>query len=109
MKVSLVYSPGPRQTREWLLELPPASTVADAVRASGLLAEYAELTTKPLSVGIWGQATDLTQCLAMHDRVEVYRNLRVDPKVARRERFTGQGIKRAGLFSQTRKGAKAGY
>jgi putative ubiquitin-RnfH superfamily antitoxin RatB of RatAB toxin-antitoxin module len=43
------------------------------------------------------------------DRVEIYRGLRVDPKVARRERFNRQGAKRAGLFAKTRAGAKAGY
>ena len=44
-----------------------------------------------------------------HDRIEIYRALRVDPKVARRERFNSQGAKRAGLFAKTRPGAKAGY
>ncbi|MBW8723026.1 MAG: RnfH family protein, partial [Polaromonas sp.] len=43
------------------------------------------------------------------DRLEIYRGLRVDPKVARRERFNRQGVKRAGLFAKTRAGAKAGY
>ena len=43
------------------------------------------------------------------DRVEIYRPLRVDPKEARRQRFTGQGAKAAGLFQNRRKGAKAGY
>ena len=35
--------------------------------------------------------------------------LRVDPKVARRERFNDQGAKSAGLFTKKRPGAKAGY
>jgi putative ubiquitin-RnfH superfamily antitoxin RatB of RatAB toxin-antitoxin module len=37
------------------------------------------------------------------------RTLKVDPKVARRERFVKQGAKAAGLFSQRRAGGKAGY
>ena len=49
------------------------------------------------------------QRLPEGDRVEIYRSLRVDPKVARRERFRGQGVKRAGLFSKKREGGKAGY
>ena len=40
------------------------------------------------------------------DRVEIYRPLRVDPKVARRERFRKQGARAAGLFAQRRPGAK---
>jgi putative ubiquitin-RnfH superfamily antitoxin RatB of RatAB toxin-antitoxin module len=43
------------------------------------------------------------------DRLEVYRPLRVDPKVARRERFKGQGARTAGLFAKRRPGAKPGY
>ncbi|MBC7601765.1 MAG: RnfH family protein, partial [Ramlibacter sp.] len=43
------------------------------------------------------------------DRVEVYRVLIVDPKVARRERFRKQGNNNAVLFATRRVGAKAGY
>ena len=43
------------------------------------------------------------------DRVEVVRGLRVDPKVARRERFKGQGARSTGLFARRRPGSKAGY
>jgi putative ubiquitin-RnfH superfamily antitoxin RatB of RatAB toxin-antitoxin module len=43
------------------------------------------------------------------DRVEIYRPLTVDPKVARRQRFNKQGAKAAGLFARKRAGAKAGY
>jgi putative ubiquitin-RnfH superfamily antitoxin RatB of RatAB toxin-antitoxin module len=41
--------------------------------------------------------------------VEVYRELLVDPKVARRERFRKQGSRAAGLFARRKPGAKAGY
>jgi putative ubiquitin-RnfH superfamily antitoxin RatB of RatAB toxin-antitoxin module len=41
--------------------------------------------------------------------LEFYRALRVDPKVARRERFNKQGSRGAGLFSKRRPGAKPGY
>ena len=43
------------------------------------------------------------------DRVEVLRELRVDPKVARRERFNQQGARSTGLFARRRPGAKSGY
>ena len=51
----------------------------------------------------------LAYMLRADDRVEVYRPLQVDPKVARRERFVRQGAKSAGLFTKRRPGAKAGY
>jgi putative ubiquitin-RnfH superfamily antitoxin RatB of RatAB toxin-antitoxin module len=41
--------------------------------------------------------------------LEILRSLRVDPKVARRERFQRQGAKTAGLFAKRRVGAKPGY
>ena len=74
------------------------------------LAELAEqLATGDLTAGIWGRAAMPTQVLEDGDRVELYRALRVDPKVARRERFKGQGSRGAGLFAKRRAGGKAGY
>ena len=42
------------------------------------------------------------QVLRDQDRIEIYRPLRVDPKVARRERFVKQGSRGAGLFIKLR-------
>ncbi len=109
MKVVLVYAPGPRQAREWLLDLPPGSTVQHALVQSGVLNEFPELAGVDLQLGIWGRSCGADQALKDQDRVEIYRNLRVDPKVARRERFTGQGVRSAGLFARKRAGGKAGY
>lgn len=109
LKVVLVYSAAPRNVREWHLELAPGSTIAQAIGSANLLQEFPELKALPLQVGIWGKRTDVEQPLADNDRVEIYRPLKVDPKTARRERFNRQGIKRAGLFSSTRQGGKAGY
>jgi len=41
--------------------------------------------------------------------VEIWRPLRVDPKLARRERFGRQGARSAGLFAKRRPGSKPGY
>ncbi|MDO9401596.1 MAG: RnfH family protein [Polaromonas sp.] len=109
MNVLLIYSPAPRTVREWPLVLPNSSTVAQAIEASGLLAEFPELALSRLAIGIWGRKTGLQQVLREQDRLEIYRALRVDPKVARRERFSRQGVKKSGLFAKKRAGAKAGY
>jgi putative ubiquitin-RnfH superfamily antitoxin RatB of RatAB toxin-antitoxin module len=109
LKIFLVYSPAPRQVREWVLELAAGTTVAQALAASGVFEEFSELRTARPALGIWGRKTTPGHTLQDHDRVEIYRGLRVDPKVARRERFNRQGAKRAGLFAKTRAGAKAGY
>ncbi len=91
--------------------MPEGSTVESALEMAGAATEFPELAQKksPPHVGVWGRRCGLEQILQDKDRVEIYRNLRVDPKVARRERFKGQGVKRAGLFSATRAGGKAGY
>lgn len=67
---------------------------------SGLLEEFSQLQHHPLRVGIWGLKSGLDHRLNDRDRIEIYRELRVDPKVARRERFNRQGSKSAGLFAK---------
>jgi putative ubiquitin-RnfH superfamily antitoxin RatB of RatAB toxin-antitoxin module len=109
LKVTLVYSPAPRQVREWALELAEGATVAQALAASGIFDEFPDLHNNRLMPGIWGAKTRLDHRLNDRDRIEIYRALRVDPKVARRERFNHQGAKSAGLFAKTRPGSKAGY
>lgn len=105
----MVFSPASRQVRQWVLVLAPGSTVAQALDASCFFTEFPELSATRLRLGIWGRKAGLNQRLADGDRVEIYRPLRVDPKVARRERFGHQGAKTAGLFIARRPGSKAGY
>jgi putative ubiquitin-RnfH superfamily antitoxin RatB of RatAB toxin-antitoxin module len=109
LAITLLYSPVPRQVRQWDLSLPSGSTVAEGIRASGVLLEFPELAKGRLAVGIWGRKASLRQLLQQQDRLEIYRPLRVDPKIARRERFNKQGVKKSGLFATKRAGAKAGY
>jgi putative ubiquitin-RnfH superfamily antitoxin RatB of RatAB toxin-antitoxin module len=107
--ITVVYSPAPRQTREWQFDIAAGSSAKQAVLQSGILQEFPELKLDGLKLGIWGKRCAIQQALKDQDRIEIYRQLRVDPKVARRERFTSQGAKRAGLFATKRAGAKAGY
>lgn len=109
LTVSLVYSPAARQVREWTLTMEPGATVATALTLCGVLDAFPALKTERLKIGIWGRKSSLSELLQDRDRIEIYRPLQVDPKVARRERFAQQGAKSAGLFSKTRPGAKAGY
>jgi putative ubiquitin-RnfH superfamily antitoxin RatB of RatAB toxin-antitoxin module len=59
--------------------------------------------------GIWGRKVPLSHVLKDGDRLEIYRPLRVDPKLARKQRFKGQGKGRTGLFARRRVGGVAGY
>jgi putative ubiquitin-RnfH superfamily antitoxin RatB of RatAB toxin-antitoxin module len=85
------------------------STVAYAVRQCALLNFLNDNEIDQLTTGIRSREVSLNQLLEEGDRVEICRPLRVDPKVARRQRFASQGAKSAGLFSKRRQGAKAGY
>lgn len=107
VRVTVVGSPAARQVLEVVLELEPGTCVAQALQASGLQAQFPELSGAV--VGVWGRKVSLDTVLRDQDRVEIYRPLKVDPKLARRERFARQGTRAAGLFARKRPGAKAGY
>lgn len=109
LQVTVAYSPAPREVFEELLGVPEGSTVRDAVLASGLALRFPQLDWQAMQPGIWGRAVAWDQALADLDRVELCRPLKVDPKVARRERFKQQGARGTGLFARKRKGGKAGY
>ena len=105
----MLYSPVPRQVRQWTIELALGSTAIQAIAACNIFKEFPELSENRLITGIWGQKVRLDHLLENNDRIEIYRHLRVDPKIARRERFDRQGTKSAGLFRKKRPGAKSGY
>ena len=107
--ITVMYSPAARQVCEWSLVLAQGSTVRQAVAASGLLHAFPDLALDTVKTGIWGRKVGLDHVLRAQDRVEIYRPLTVDPKVARRQRFVKQGARSAGLFEKKRPGAKAGY
>lgn len=107
MKVLLVYAPAARNLHEVALEVPAGTSLEQLLSLSGWLDRFPEIMT--LTVGIWNRQAPRDTLLRDGDRVEIYRDLRVDPKVARRERFVGQGARGAGLFSKRRPGSKAGY
>ncbi len=109
IRVSVVYAPAARNVQEVALELARSCTVLQALQASGLLQLFPGIDLNTVVVGVWGRKAGLDQPLRAQDRVEIYRPLTVDPKVARRERFVRQGARTAGLFIKKRAGAKAGY
>lgn len=106
IRVCVVYSARPRHNHEVQLLLQDGASLRDAVQASGLLEAFPEIELAAAGVGIWGRRAALDQPLRDRDRVEIYRPLTVDPKVARRERFRRQGSRAAGLFAG--KGADKG-
>ncbi|TAG36780.1 MAG: RnfH family protein [Polaromonas sp.] len=104
-----MYSPAPRQVREWCIDVPDGARAALALESSGIFEAFPQLHGQSLLLGVWGQPVDEQHILQPGDRLEVYRRLLVEPKLSRRERFRRQGSKGAGLFSGVRAGGKAGY
>ena len=109
IRVTVVYSPRARSVQEVKLELEPGATVAAAVQASGWLGHVGTTSEGVPLIGVWGRKAGGDQVVQDYDRVEIYRALKVDPKVARRARFVKQGARTTGLFARKRPGAKAGY
>ena len=107
--VEVVYSPGPRLVHHQSVQLPAGCELAQALPAIAQALGISLAMLTALEVGVWGLRCPKNQVLVTGERVEFYRPLRVDPKVARRERFVRQGAKAAGLFAKKRPGAKAGY
>lgn len=109
MEVTVLFSPAARVVHVRRLELPEGATVAEAVTQSGWEAEVCRTPEGEPMLGVWGRKAPADQVLQPKDRVEIYRPLTVDPKLARRTRFVKQGARAAGLFARRRPGAKAGY
>lgn len=105
--ITVVLQAGQGVLEERMVGLPAGATVADALRA-GADAGLAVPAPAP-AVGVWGRIVQPDDKLRPGDRVEVYRALTVDPKVARRQRFKSQGARTTGLFARQRPGGKAGY
>jgi putative ubiquitin-RnfH superfamily antitoxin RatB of RatAB toxin-antitoxin module len=82
----VVYCPSPGQCDLVQLALPQGACVRDAIIASGICARHG-LRPESVETGIWGRRQPADATLREHDRVELYRPLRVDPKEARRLRY----------------------
>ena len=117
LQITICWSLAPRHVQELSLRVPQGSTV-NAALALAMLHVSPDGAQVDASVaaklqfqqpGIWGRKVSWTQAVQAGDRIELYRPLEVDPKVARRQRFKRQGAKRSGLFATRRPGAVPGY
>jgi uncharacterized protein len=111
MKVLLCYSPKAREVIEEPLRVPSGCTAGQALALSQTLLKHPQMHPGNglTAVGLRGRKCQPQQVLQEGDRLELYRPLKVDPKVARRERYQKQGPGVAGRFAKLRPGAKQGY
>lgn len=75
------------------LQVPPGTTVQEAVRLSKITDEFPEIDPEQAPMGIFGQhlgtkgmAPASEYVLSAGERVEIYRPLLVDPKEVRKQR-----------------------
>jgi len=86
LEVEVVYATPERQAC-YALRLNSGATLADAIRACGVLEDFPEIADLARNrVGIHGVLVKGAQVLRDGDRVEIYRPLSADPKDARRAR-----------------------
>jgi hypothetical protein len=89
IQVELIYAL-PDAAHRFVVSLAAGSCVGDAIRACAGLNAIAALAGRPLNVGIFGRACELGDPVRHGDRIEIYRDLLADPKLARRRRAAGQ-------------------
>ncbi len=96
IKVEVAYALAHVQTL-LNVEVPPGTTLADAIKASGMLEKHPEIDLASNKVGIFGKLSKLDAVLRDRDRVEIYRPLIADPKEVRRKRAEeGKVMKKGG-------------
>lgn len=117
LPVTLCWSLAPRHVHEMSLHVTEGSTVQDVLEQGVAQCQQGQAASVSASLtslqfqqpGIWGKKVPWTQVVKADDRIELYRPLKVDPKVARRQRFKRQGKGRTGLFANRKSGSAAGY
>jgi len=89
MKIEVAYAK-PEEQVIIALDLPTGTTAELAIFQSGLLQRFPEIDLAQNKIGIFSKLCKLDYVLRPGDRVEIYRPLLADPKVARRNRAAKQ-------------------
>ena len=96
INIELVYALPAEQTL-LKLEVPKATTIAAAIKLSGVLEKHPEIDPEKTKVGIFGKLSKADTVLRDKDRIEIYRPLIADPKEVRRKRAEeGKVMKKGG-------------
>jgi hypothetical protein len=87
--IEVVYAQ-PQHSIVKTLRLPQASTIADALAAAAADPDFTADLSQAV-VGIFGKVARRDQPLKDGDRIEIYRPLLEEPKLARRRRLSKPG------------------
>jgi putative ubiquitin-RnfH superfamily antitoxin RatB of RatAB toxin-antitoxin module len=72
------------------LALKEGASIAEAIFTSGICVRFPEIDPDTLQAGVWGKIRSRDYPLREGDRVEIYRELKADPKDARRSRASAE-------------------
>lgn len=92
IRIEVVYAL-PEQAYLLPLSVNAGTTIRQAIETSGLLQQCPEIDLERNKVGIFSKLENLDAVLSDGDRIEIYRELRVDPKEARRRRVEKKSAK----------------
>jgi len=92
IQVEIAYA-DPQQQILRTLEISLGSTVADALRMSDIANTLGDAAISADRIGIFSHPVELDARLRDGDRIEIYRELRADPKELRRRRARDSAIK----------------
>jgi len=96
INIEVVYAL-PHEQALLKLDVPQKTTIAEAIKLSGLLERYPEIDLEKSKFGLYGKLSKADVVLREKDRVEIYRPLIADPKEVRKKRAEeGKVMKKGG-------------
>ncbi len=96
IKIEVVYAL-PHEQVLLKLDVPEQTTIAEAVKLSGLREKFPEIDLEKGKFGLYGKLCKADVVLREKDRVEIYRPLIADPKEVRKKRAEeGKVMKKGG-------------
>jgi putative ubiquitin-RnfH superfamily antitoxin RatB of RatAB toxin-antitoxin module len=90
VNVEVVLVDDIRQQKVISLKVKQGATVLEALQAAGVPVQILEKDDLAKRVGIFGKFVSLDRLLKEDDRVEIYQDLLIDPKEARRKKAKAQ-------------------
>ncbi len=84
IQVEIIFATADEQLLS-VLTVPTNSTIGDVIAMSALAEHFPEHDLGAMRVGVWGHPADRSQAVRDGDRIEIYRPLEIDPRVARRQ------------------------
>lgn len=86
LNVQVVFVGGPGKAWSKTIQLRQGTSLRQAVELSGLQVEMSAVDFAQYRLGVWGKVRPGESMACDGDRIELYRPLLVDPKIARARR-----------------------